>query len=58
MKAEQSYKKNPKLLDQLQFCEEMGIPLAVLIGESEIQNNVVKLRVVATREEVSTRVHG
>ena len=38
---------------QLQFCEEMGIPLAVVIGESEIQKNVIKIRNVATRKEVS-----
>jgi len=51
VKTESSYKKNPKLLQQLQYCEENGIPLAVVLGESEIQNNIVKLRNVATREE-------
>lgn len=50
--VEHSYKKNPKLLQQLQHCEEYGIPLAVILGESEIKNGVVKLRVVSTREEV------
>ncbi|KAJ8981150.1 hypothetical protein NQ317_013815 [Molorchus minor] len=43
-KVEHSYKKNPKLLVQLQHCEEYGIPLAVILGESEIKNGVVKLR--------------
>lgn len=52
VKAEFSYKKNPKLLAQLQYCEETGIPFALIIGESEIQRGVVKLRNVATREEV------
>jgi len=51
-KVEQSYKKNPKLLAQLQHCEEFGIPLAVILGESEIQKGVVKLREVTTRNEV------
>ncbi|XP_018572203.1 histidine--tRNA ligase, cytoplasmic isoform X2 [Anoplophora glabripennis] len=51
-KVEHSYKKNPKLLVQLQHCEEYGIPLAVILGESELQRGVVKLRVVPTREEV------
>lgn len=51
-KVEQSYKKNPKLLAQLQHCEETGIPLAIIIGESEIQKGVVKLREVITRNEV------
>lgn len=51
-KVEQSYKKNPKLLAQLQHCEENGIPLAVILGESEIQKGVVKLRDVTSRAEV------
>lgn len=51
IKVEQSYKKNPKLLAQLQHCEEYGIPLAIIIGESEIQKGVVKLRDVNSRNE-------
>lgn len=51
VKTEQPYKKSPKMLNQLQYCEENGIPLAVIIGESEIQAGVVKLRVIKTREE-------
>ncbi|XP_064637433.1 histidine--tRNA ligase, cytoplasmic-like isoform X2 [Lineus longissimus] len=51
IKTEASYKKNPKTLAQFQYCEEMGIPLAVIIGESELQNNIVKLRDIVTREE-------
>jgi len=38
-------------LNQLQYCEETGIPYAIVIGDSEIQNNVVKIRNVVTREE-------
>ncbi|XP_039278904.1 histidine--tRNA ligase-like, partial [Nilaparvata lugens] len=49
--VEHSYKLNPKLLVQLQHCEESGIPLAIILGESEIQRGVVKLRVIASREE-------
>lgn len=52
IKAEMLYKKNPKLLNQLQYCEETGIPLVAIIGEQELKDGVVKLRVVATREEV------
>lgn len=52
LKVEQSYKKNPKLLVQLQHCEENGIPLALILGESELQNGVVKLREVTSRAEV------
>lgn len=46
------YKKNPKLLSQLQHCEELGIPLVAILGEQELKNGVVKLRNVATRDEV------
>lgn len=51
--TEQSYKCNPKALDQFQYCENNGIPIAIIIGQSEIEKGVVKLRNVATREEVS-----
>lgn len=50
--AELMYKKNPKLLSQLQYCEESGIPLVAILGEQELKDGVIKLRVVATREEV------
>lgn len=46
------YKKNPKLLNQLQYCEDTGIPLVAIVGEQELKDGVVKLRIVATREEV------
>merc|ERR1711934_684374 len=52
IRTEQSYKKNPKMLTQLQYCEEQGIPLAVVLGESEIAKGVVKVRSVSSREEV------
>ncbi|KAL4631368.1 histidine-tRNA ligase, cytoplasmic isoform X1 [Arapaima gigas] len=52
IKAEVMYKKNPKLLSQLQHCEETGIPLVAILGEQELKNGVVKLRTVASREEV------
>ncbi|XP_013888636.1 histidine--tRNA ligase isoform X2 [Austrofundulus limnaeus] len=52
VKAEMMYKKNPKLLSQLHHCEESGIPLVAILGEQELKDGVVKLRVVATREEV------
>uniref|UniRef100_A0A672FRM8 histidine--tRNA ligase n=1 Tax=Salarias fasciatus TaxID=181472 RepID=A0A672FRM8_SALFA len=51
IKAEVMYKKNPKLLSQLQHCEEAGIPLVAILGEQELKDGVVKLRVVASREE-------
>ena len=51
LQAETPYKKNPKLLSQFQFAENMQIPLALVIGESEIAAGTVKLRIMATREE-------
>ncbi|XP_010006591.1 PREDICTED: histidine--tRNA ligase, cytoplasmic [Chaetura pelagica] len=53
IKAEVLYKKKPKLLNQLQYCEDTGIPLVAIVGEQELKDGVVKLRVVATREEVN-----
>nr|XP_028594059.1 histidine--tRNA ligase, cytoplasmic [Podarcis muralis] len=58
IKAEVLYKKNPKLLNQLQYCEETGIPLVAILGEQELNDGVVKLRDVATREEVNVRREG
>merc|ERR1711915_819873 len=55
IKTEHSYKKSPKMLNQLQFCEDNGIPLAVVIGESEIAAGIVKLRCIASREEVEVK---
>lgn len=49
--TEMSYKVNPKLLVQLQTCEEFGIPWAIIIGQSELEKGVVKLRHVLSREE-------
>ncbi|XP_034870202.1 histidine--tRNA ligase, mitochondrial [Mirounga angustirostris] len=55
IKAELLYKNNPKLLTQLHYCEHMGIPLAVIIGEQELKEGVIKLRSVASREEVAIK---
>lgn len=51
IRAEHSYKLSPKLLVQLQHCEENGIPLALVFGDSELERGVVKLREVSTRKE-------
>jgi histidyl-tRNA synthetase len=49
--AEHSYKLNPKLLAQLQYCEENQIPFAIILGDSELERGVVKLREISTRKE-------
>ncbi|XP_015593261.1 histidine--tRNA ligase, cytoplasmic isoform X3 [Cephus cinctus] len=51
LNAEQSYKKSPRLLDQLQHCEEYGIPLAIIVGQSELARGEVTLREIKTRIE-------
>lgn len=53
LKVEHSYKKNAKLLAQLQHCEENDIPLVVIIGERELARGEVTLRDVASRAEAS-----
>lgn len=55
LQAEHSYKCNPKLLAQLQYCEDMGIPLAAILGESELARGIVKLRKVVTRQEIEVK---
>ncbi|CAF0783250.1 unnamed protein product [Rotaria sp. Silwood1] len=50
-KAEMALKRNPKMLDQLQYCEKNQIELCVIIGSSELEAGIVKIRDVETREE-------
>lgn len=51
IKAEHSYKQNPKLLAQLQYCEENQIPYAIVLGDGELSRGVVKLREIKSRKE-------
>lgn len=51
IKAEHSYKQNPKLLVQLQYCEENQIPYAIVLGDGELERGVVKLREINSRKE-------
>ncbi|XP_017035990.1 histidine--tRNA ligase, cytoplasmic isoform X1 [Drosophila kikkawai] len=56
IKAEHSYKLNPKLLVQLQHCEEHQIPLVVVLGDAELAQGLVKLREVTTRQETNVKL--
>ncbi len=47
-----AYKSNPKLLDQLQYCEKNQIELCVIIGSRELETGTIKIRDVITREQV------
>lgn len=44
-------KANPKMLDQMQYCEEHKIPLAIIVGERELEEGILKLRDVPSRTE-------
>lgn len=46
-------KKKAKTLDQFQFAEDNNIPLCVILGQSEISQNIYKLRRTKTRKEIS-----
>ncbi|CAF2989744.1 unnamed protein product [Rotaria socialis] len=50
-KVEMALKRNPKILDQLQYCEKNQVELCVIVGSSELEAGTVKIRVVNTREE-------
>lgn len=52
IRADHSYKLNPKILIQFQHCEKYNIPYALIIGGSELERRVVKLREIQTREEI------
>ncbi|KAK2713794.1 histidine--tRNA ligase-like [Artemia franciscana] len=49
--AEIFYKANRKIQSQLQYGEENQIPLAIVIGNSEIEKNVVTVQNIVTREK-------
>lgn len=51
VKVETSYKDNPNTQRQLEYVLENGIPLVLWIGESELQQGVVKLKNLNKNEE-------
>lgn len=51
IRCENSNKLSPKILVQLQHCEEYDIPIALILGKSELERGIVKLREVQTRHE-------
>lgn len=56
IRSEHSFKQNPRLLHQIQYCEKHEIPFAIIIGDSELEKNVVKLRKIASREEYNVPI--
>lgn len=51
LQTESIAKANPKMLTQFQYCEDNMIPLAAVIGQSELEEGVITLRDIATRVE-------
>jgi len=51
IKAEFGFKPNPKMGDQLNFCLDNYIPFMVLVGETELQDSVIKIKNLSEREE-------
>eukprot|EP00771_Trimastix_marina_P000474 gnl/Trimastix_PCT/1496.p1 GENE.gnl/Trimastix_PCT/1496~~gnl/Trimastix_PCT/1496.p1 ORF type:complete len:757 (+),score=318.09 gnl/Trimastix_PCT/1496:52-2322(+) len=49
--AEHLYSDNPRMPKQIEFALQSGIPILAILGETEMQNGVVKLKDLATREE-------
>eukprot|EP00040_Diaphanoeca_grandis_P011157 m.57136 g.57136 ORF g.57136 m.57136 type:complete len:509 (-) comp22337_c0_seq5:4105-5631(-) len=55
IKAELVYKANPKLLNQLQQAEKDGIPLVIIIGQNELDEGIVKLRITGGRDDKAVK---
>jgi histidyl-tRNA synthetase len=51
IKAEFSYKRNPRLVSQFEYCERNQIPLAVIIGEEELTQGTVKIKQIQDRDD-------
>ncbi len=51
-KAEMVFQKNPKFLNQVQYCEKQEIPMMVILGEEEVQKKQLKIRDVKQKTEV------
>lgn len=51
--AEVMQLKNPKFIKQLHYALERGTPYMVVIGEDEVSKGVVKVKEMATKDEVT-----
>lgn len=47
------YKRNPKLLNQFQYCEKEAVPIIIIVGEDEKAQGGVKIRETESRNEVN-----
>jgi len=51
IKSEFSYKLKPKLPQQFKQAEAAGVPLAVILGEDELKEGKVKIKVLGIKDE-------
>jgi histidyl-tRNA synthetase len=51
IKAEFSYKVKPKLPQQFKQAETAGVPLAIILGEDELKEGKVKIKVLGIKDE-------
>ena len=52
LKAETLYNDNPKPQKQLDYCFDNGIPLVAFIGENELKEGNVSVKVLNTKEQL------
>jgi histidyl-tRNA synthetase len=53
--AETVYKDNPNSKKQLDFAFEFGIPVVIWIGQDEVDNGVVKVKLLNSQEQVEVK---
>ena len=51
IKAETGYSNSPKMKSQIEHCIQNSIPYLIIVGENEINEGIVKIKVVDTKEE-------
>ena len=51
IKAETLYQENPKTPKQIEYALEGGIPLILWLGESEVEQGIVKIKSLNKHEE-------
>jgi histidyl-tRNA synthetase len=51
VKVEFSYKLKPKLQQQFKQAESAGVPLAVILGEEELKEGKIKIKVLGIKDE-------
>ena len=52
VQCEMTYKRNPRLLNQFQYCEREAVPFLVIVGEDEMSKGGVQIREVNSRKDV------